>query len=124
GRAYVAPGDFHMLVTPRGGQPTIQLVKDPPENFCRPSVDPMLRSIVKHYGRRVLAVILTGMGHDGLRGCEGVVQTGGMVLGQDEATSVVWGMPGAVATAGLCSAVLPLKEIGPYIRKIALRTAA
>jgi len=113
-----------MLVTPRGGQPTIQLVKDPPENFCRPSVDPMLRSIVKHYGRRVLAVILTGMGHDGLRGCEGVVQTGGMVLGQDEATSVVWGMPGAVATAGLCSAVLPLKEIGPYIRKIALRTAA
>lgn len=124
GRAYVAPGDFHMLIVARNGVPTVQLTKDPPENFCRPSVDPMLRSIVRHWGRKVLAVILTGMGHDGRSGCEQVVQAGGMVVGQDEASSVVWGMPGAVATAGLCSAVIPLKEIGPHIRKIALRQAA
>lgn len=124
GRAYVAPGDFHMLVVPRPGGPTLTLTKDPPENFCRPAVDPMLRSIVKAYGRKVLAVILTGMGHDGQKGCDQVVQSGGAVVGQDEPSSVVWGMPGAVATAGLCSAVLPLKEIGPYIRKQATRQAA
>jgi len=124
GRAYVAPGDFHMLVVQKNGVNTLTLTKDPPENFCRPAVDPMLRSIVKAYGRRVLAVILTGMGHDGQKGCEHVAQAGGAVVGQDEASSVVWGMPGAVATAGLCSAILPLKEIGPQIRKIASRQAA
>ncbi|WP_145736145.1 protein-glutamate methylesterase/protein-glutamine glutaminase [Nitrospirillum pindoramense] len=124
GRAYVAPGDNHFLLVSRNGVTTAQLTKDPPENFCRPAVDPMLRSIVKIYGRKVLAVILTGMGHDGRGGCDQVVQAGGMVVGQDEASSVVWGMPGAVATAGLCSSILPLKEIGPFIRKIALRTAA
>lgn len=124
GRAYVAPGDFHMLVVQKNGQNCLTLTKDPPENFCRPAVDPMLRSIVRAYGKRVLVTILTGMGHDGQRGSETVVQAGGAVLGQDEPSSVVWGMPGAVANAGLCSAVLPLKEIGPYIRKIALRQAA
>ncbi|MFV3076443.1 protein-glutamate methylesterase/protein-glutamine glutaminase [Niveispirillum fermenti] len=124
GRAYVAPGDFHMLVVQKNGVNYLTLTKDPPENFCRPSVDPMLRSIVRAYGKRVLVTILTGMGHDGQRGSEAVVQAGGAILGQDEPSSVVWGMPGAVATAGLCSAVLPLKEIGPYIRKIALRQAA
>jgi two-component system, chemotaxis family, protein-glutamate methylesterase/glutaminase len=124
GRAYVAPGDYHFIVQSKNGVPTVQLTKDPPENFCRPAVDPMLRSIVKQWGRKVLTVILTGMGHDGQKGCVTVVDAGGIVIGQDEATSVVWGMPGAVATAGLCSSVLPLKEIGPYIRKIAMRQAA
>jgi two-component system, chemotaxis family, protein-glutamate methylesterase/glutaminase len=124
GRAYVAPGDFHMLVTQKNGFNVLTLTKDPPENFCRPAVDPMMRSIVKAYGRRILAVILTGMGHDGRKGCQAVIEAGGMVVAQDEASSVVWGMPGAVANAGLCSAVLPLKEIGPHIRKIALRQAA
>ena len=85
---------------------------------------PMLRSIAKIYGKRALAVILTGMGQDGMRGCTELVAAGGLTIAQDEATSVVWGMPGAVATAGLCSAVLPLPEIGPFIRKIASRTAA
>ncbi|WP_114394486.1 protein-glutamate methylesterase/protein-glutamine glutaminase [Oleisolibacter albus] len=123
--AYVAPGDFHMLVNQKApGMNMIALSKDAPENFCRPAVDPMLRSIVKAYGRRVLVCILTGMGHDGQKGSDQVVQSGGAVVGQDEASSVVWGMPGAVATAGLCSAVLPLKEIGPFLRKIALRQAA
>ena len=123
-RTYVAPGDYHMLVVNRGGANVISLTKDPPENFCRPAVDPMLRSIVRAYGRKVLTVILTGMGQDGMKGCQDVAAAGGVVVGQDEASSVVWGMPGAVATAGLCNAILPLKEIGPYIRKFASRTGA
>jgi two-component system chemotaxis response regulator CheB len=123
-RVYVAPGDFHMLIeaTP-GGDKVIKLSKAPAENFCRPSVDPMLRSLARAYGRRLLTVILTGMGHDGLRGGEAVREVGGTMVAQDEATSVVWGMPGAVATAGLCSAVLPIGEIGPYIAKLARRSA-
>ena len=124
GRAYVAPGDFHFLVVAKNGQPGVQLTKDPPENFCRPAVDPMLRSIVRQWGRRVLVAILTGMGSDGAKGSRVVADGGGAVIGQDEATSVVWGMPGAVATQGLCSAVLPLKEIGPFLRKIATRPGA
>jgi len=122
-RVYVAPGDFHMLVEAApGGEKIVRLNKAPPENFCRPSVDPMLRSLVQVYGRRLLTVILTGMGHDGLQGGEAVRAAGGTVVAQDEATSVVWGMPGAVATAGLCSAVLPIGEIGPYIAKLARRS--
>src|SRR4051812_18770571 len=125
GRIYLAPGDFHMMLAPKaGGGATVAINKDPPENFCRPAVDPLMRSIAKIYGRRSFAVILTGMGQDGMRGCTELVAAGGMVIAQDEPSSVVWDMPGAVATAGLCSAVLPLKEIGPFIRKIALRTAA
>ena len=81
----------------------------------------MLRSLAQIYGRRLLTVILTGMGHDGLRGGEAVRAAGGTVIAQDEATSVVWGMPGAVATAGLCSAVLPIAEIGPHVAKLARR---
>jgi two-component system chemotaxis response regulator CheB len=125
GRAYVAPGDFHMIIegTPTG-EKTLRLNKTPPENFCRPSVDPMLRSLARLYGRRLLCVILTGMGHDGRAGSEEVVAAGGNVIAQDEATSVVWGMPGAVANAGLCSAVLPLRELGPYLCKLAMRSAA
>ena len=126
GRVYVAPGDLHMLVesAPGGGAQVIRLNKAPAENFCRPAVDPMLRSLAQIHGRRLLAVILTGMGHDGLNGSTAVTAAGGTVVAQDEATSVVWGMPGAVATAGLCSAVLPLVEISSYIAKLAKRAAA
>jgi two-component system chemotaxis response regulator CheB len=124
GRIYVAPGDFHMVVARQGGGLVLRLLKTPPENFCRPAVDPMLRSIAQHYGTRALAVILTGMGRDGLKGCQAVVGAGGTVIAQDEPTSVVWGMPGAVATSGLCSAVLPLPKIGPYIDNLAKRPAA
>lgn len=119
GHYYLAPGDFHMLLTRRGSDTVIRLTKDAPENFCRPSVDPMLRSLVEIYQAKVLAVILTGMGSDGLKGCQAVVAAGGAVLAQNEATSVVWGMPGAVAMAGVCSAVLPVQEIGAAVRKIA-----
>jgi two-component system chemotaxis response regulator CheB len=119
-RIYIAPGGIHMAVT--GGPAeakTIRLDTSPPENFCRPSVDVMLRSLAAAYGRRLLCVILTGMGHDGLQGGRVVVGGGGALIAQDEKSSVVWGMPGAVARAGLCSAVLPLAEIGPVVRKLA-----
>lgn len=124
GRIYVAPGDFHMTVVAEGASRVIRLTKEPPENFCRPAVDPMLRSIAAAYGRGALAVILTGMGQDGMRGAQVLTAAGGSVIAQDEATSVVWGMPGAVATAGLCNAVLPLQDIPSFIRRLVLRTAA
>ena len=119
GTIYVAPGDYHMLVESKGVTKTLKLTQDPPENFCRPAADPMFRSISKAYGARVLVVILTGTGSDGKKGAEVVVQGGGQVVGQDEASSVVWGMPGAVANAGLCSAVLPLDEIGGLVKRLA-----
>lgn len=111
GRAYLAPGDRHLLV--EGGRAGLRarLTTEPPENFCRPSVDPMLRSATAACEGRVLVAILTGMGHDGLEGTRRVVEAGGCAVGQDEASSVVWGMPGAVAQAGLCHAVLPLPMI-------------
>ena len=115
GRAYLAPGNFHFLVETQNGKPIARLNQGPPESYCRPAVDPMLRSLIKVYNGRVLAVILTGMGADGLKGCGEVIEAGGTVFAQDEASSVVWGMPGAVATAGICSAVIPLKDIGPRV---------
>ena len=123
GRILLAPGDFHMLVEPRGANKVIRLNKESPENFCRPSVDPMLRSIAKAYGGRVLVVVLTGMGADGKKGAQTIVRNGGTVIAQDEKTSVVWGMPGAVATAGICSAVLPLDRIASYVMKSASEAA-
>ncbi|TXH38265.1 MAG: chemotaxis response regulator protein-glutamate methylesterase [Rhodospirillaceae bacterium] len=117
GRIYVAPGDFHMTVALESNRKVLRINKNPPENFCRPAVDPMLRSIAKVYGGKVLFVMLTGMGQDGLKGARELTEAGGTVIAQDEATSVVWGMPGAVATAGLCSAVLPLSDIASCIRK-------
>jgi two-component system, chemotaxis family, protein-glutamate methylesterase/glutaminase len=124
GHIYVAPGDYHMVVESQGTQRLIRTLKTPPENYCRPSVDPMLRSLVKVYGRKVYVVILTGMGQDGLKGGEAVVAAGGTVIAQDEATSVVWGMPGAVANAGLCSAIMPIGEIAPQLRRVAGRAAS
>ncbi|MDR3449812.1 MAG: chemotaxis response regulator protein-glutamate methylesterase [Alphaproteobacteria bacterium] len=121
GHYYVAPGDFHMLIAKKSEGPTVHLTKDPPENFCRPAVDPMLRSLVETYGGHIFVAILTGMGADGCKGSDAVVQAGGAVIAQDEATSIVWGMPGAVANAGLCSAVLPLSEIGASVRQYAMR---
>lgn len=120
-RIYIAPGDFHMVVEKHGNDKIIRLNKNPPENFCRPSVDPMLRSIAAAYGRRVLVVILTGMGSDGLKGSQAVIEAGGSIIAQDEASSVVWGMPGAVATAGICCAVLPLSEISQHVIRMATR---
>ncbi len=124
GQIYLAPGNYHMVVERSGTDTVIRLNQNPPENFCRPAVDPMLRSLAKIYGPSLLTIILTGMGSDGQKGATEVVEAGGTVIAQDEATSVVWGMPGAVATSGLCSAVLPIKEIGPSVRKLVMRSAA
>jgi two-component system chemotaxis response regulator CheB len=124
GRIYLAPGNYHMTVERAAVGSVIRLNQDQPENFCRPSVDPMLRSLAPVYGSALLTLILTGMGTDGQKGAVEVVAAGGTVIAQDEATSVVWGMPGAVATSGLCSAVLPIKEIGPSVRKLVMRSAA
>ncbi|HSR72670.1 MAG TPA: chemotaxis-specific protein-glutamate methyltransferase CheB, partial [Kiloniellales bacterium] len=124
GRIYIAPGNFHLELERDEECARLHLTQGPPENFCRPSVDPMLRSLAAAYGPQLLAVILTGMGTDGRKGAEAVIAAGGTVIAQDEATSVVWGMPGAVAAAGLCSAILPLTEIAPFVRKLVMRSAA
>lgn len=121
GRIHVAPGGYHMLFRKNGPSAVITLSDGPMENFCRPAVDPMLRSAVKIFGSKIMTVILTGMGQDGMLGARDVVEAGGRVIAQDEETSVVWGMPGAVAIDGTSSAVLPLKEIGPWLRKSSLR---
>ena len=119
GHVYLAPGEYHMVVEAGANGKILRLNQGPQENFCRPSVDPMLRSVAKFYGDRLLTIILTGMGHDGLKGCQDVVEKGGTVIAQDEGSSVVWGMPGAVATGGVCSAVLPMNDIGSAVEKFA-----
>ncbi len=124
GRVHLAPGDFHMLAERSGAGVVLRLTKGPPENFCRPAVDPMLRSVIEAWGGQALTVILTGMGHDGQKGAEALVNAGGTVIAQDEASSVVWGMPGAVARAGICTAVLPLDQIAPWIDRQTARWAA
>ena len=115
GRIYVAPGGRHMRVERANHAPVVALDDGPPINFCRPAVDPLFSSAARTWGPAVVAVILTGMGVDGAGGAADIVAAGGSVIAQDEATSVVWGMPGAVAQAGLCSAVLPLDQIAAKI---------
>jgi two-component system chemotaxis response regulator CheB len=103
----------------------LRIQEEPPENSCRPSVDVLFRSVALAYGPHVLAVVMTGMGQDGLRGCEWIRERGGRVLAQDEASSVVWGMPGYVAQAGLADKVLPLIQIaGEIIRQTRVAAAA
>jgi two-component system chemotaxis response regulator CheB len=121
GRFYIAPGNHHMLIKNIQGTPTIILNQDPPENFCRPAVDPMLRSLGECYGgKKILVIILTGMGADGLKGAEKIAASNHvMILAQDEASSVVWGMPGAVAKAGLCTKIGSLKELADAVRVLA-----
>lgn len=115
GRVYIAPGDHHMCVARRGPQVVLRLNQEPLENSCRPAVDVLFRSVADVYGGAVVSVILTGMGQDGLRGVEQLRQLGSYVIAQDEASSVVWGMPGFVVRAGLADAVCDLKAIPPQI---------
>jgi two-component system chemotaxis response regulator CheB len=122
GTVWVAPGDHHLVLQRQNDQVVATLSKAPPENSCRPAVDVMLRSVVDCFGGRVLSVILTGMGQDGLRGSELVHDAGGMVLAQDEASSVVWGMPGFVARAGIANAVLPIADVAAAIVSRVLQT--
>ncbi|MBO3086665.1 protein-glutamate methylesterase/protein-glutamine glutaminase [Cellulomonas fengjieae] len=118
GTVHVAPGDRHLEVRRRGTVLRTALVDGPPVNFCRPSVDVLFRSAVHAYGGDLLAVVLTGMGADGRTGCEDVVTAGGTVVVQDEPTSVVWGMPGAVATAGLAHRMVPLLDVAPTVERL------
>lgn len=115
GEAWVAPGDFHVELVREGMKVKIHLQQEAPENSCRPAVDVLFRSAAKVYGGACLATVLTGMGQDGLRGCEHIAERGGQIVVQDEASSVVWGMPGFVAKAGLAEKVLPLAGIGPEL---------
>ncbi len=119
GHAYMAPGDKHMIIEKHEGKTVIRLNQDPPVNYCRPSVDPLLLSAVKIFGAATLATVLTGMGNDGEAGAGAVAEAGGTVIAQDQETSIIWGMPGAVAVAGVCSAVLPLGDIAGYLNEAA-----
>jgi two-component system chemotaxis response regulator CheB len=121
GHTYVAPGDYHMEVTKRSDRMCLTLHQAPPEHYCRPSVNPLFRSAAEWYGAGVLAVILTGMGEDGIEGARDVVARGGVLLAQDEASSVVWGMPGAVVRAGLAQEVLPLNQMPAAILRRCLQ---
>jgi two-component system, chemotaxis family, protein-glutamate methylesterase/glutaminase len=118
GQIYVAPGGRHMRVTRHGADVVIALDDGPPVNFCKPAVDPLFTSGIDVWQGGVLALVLTGMGSDGMRGGKQVVAAGGNVIAQDEASSVVWGMPGAVANAGICAAVLPLGQIAPKLIRL------
>lgn len=116
---YLAPGDFHMSVgTNATGEKVIRLDQEEPVNFCRPAVDPLFRTVAKNYSGAALTVVLTGMGRDGLEGGREIVESGGTIVAQDEASSVVWGMPGAVAADGICSAVLPLNNISSHVQNL------
>jgi two-component system, chemotaxis family, protein-glutamate methylesterase/glutaminase len=115
GKAWIAPGNFHMVLEKSRSGSRIKLQQEPPENSCRPAVDVLFRSVAEVYGAGSLGVILTGMGHDGLRGCEVINDGGGQILAQDKATSVVWGMPGFVAEAGLADKILPLGQVAEEI---------
>jgi two-component system chemotaxis response regulator CheB len=117
GHAWMAPGDFHMVVRKEGTLVRIQTHQGPPENSCRPSADVLFRSAADAYGAHVLAVVLTGMGQDGLRGCERIHEVGGQVFVQDEASSVIWGMPRFVVNAGLADKVVPLRQLGTEIMR-------
>ena len=120
GCVWIAPGDYHMVVQQEPGRVRLQTNQAPRENFCRPSVDVLFRSVARVYGAAALGVILTGMGQDGLKGCHALCAVDSAVIVQDEASSVVWGMPGFVARAGLAQKILPLNQIGEEI----LRRAA
>jgi two-component system chemotaxis response regulator CheB len=117
GKVYIAPGDYHLEVRRVGGKVVTHLQQGPSEHSCRPAMDVLLRSVVDVYGSRALGVILTGMGQDGFKGCELLRKAGGIVLAQDQESSVVWGMPGYVAQAGLAEAVVPINGVAGEILK-------
>jgi len=118
GRIYLAPGGRHMRVVRHGAETAIALDDGPPVNFCKPAVDPLFNSAIDVWQGGIMSVILTGMGSDGMRGGKDIVAAGGSVIAQDEATSVVWGMPGAATNAGICAAVLPLNQIAPKLVRL------
>jgi two-component system, chemotaxis family, protein-glutamate methylesterase/glutaminase len=122
GQVWIAPGDRHMTVARKGGDVVLALKRDPPENSCRPAVDVLFRSVANAYGANALAVVLTGMGADGTLGARVIRDAGGEVIVQDEASSVVWGMPGSVVAASLADRICPLANIVPeVVRRVTFR---
>ncbi len=117
GTIYVAPGERHMTVH-RSVPPQLSITKGPPVNFCRPAVDPLFASVAAAFGPAALGIVLTGMGQDGAAGVRAIADAGGSVMAQDEASSVVWGMPGAAAATGACAAFLPPREIADTAVKL------
>jgi two-component system chemotaxis response regulator CheB len=122
GHAWIAPGDFHMRVVNAGMHRCLSLNQAPPENSCRPAVDVLFRSVAAVYGANVLGVIMTGMGSDGLLGAQAIREAGGQIIVQDEATSVVWGMPGLVSVSGLADAVVPLGRMAQEIIRLVMQS--
>jgi two-component system, chemotaxis family, protein-glutamate methylesterase/glutaminase len=122
GEVWIAPGDYHLIVSGVRSSCSLQLIQSPPENSCRPSVDVLFRSVAQVFGQGLLAVVMTGMGQDGLRGAEAVCSLGGRVWAQDAATSVVWGMPGFVVQNGLAQRVLPVSLIGKELVREVLQS--
>lgn len=122
GKVLIAPGDYHLKVGREGATVRVVLEQSPPLNSCRPAVDALFSALADVYGGAVLAVVLTGMGYDGLRGAELLKAAGARLLAQDEATSVVWGMPGAVVSAGLADRVVPLDQMAAEITRLARRS--
>ena len=118
GTVYLAPGDYHMSVKDGGEEPAIKLDQGPPVNSCRPSVDVLFRSVAALYGARAVAVVMTGMGQDGLKGCKALKEKGAFVIAQDRETSVVWGMPRFVAEEGLADRICPLDDIVPAVLEV------
>lgn len=121
GTVWLAPGDWHMTVERSGASVVLRTSQSAQENSCRPAVDVLFRSVASVYGARALAIVLTGMGQDGLRGAEAIHAAGGGVLAQDEASSVIWGMPGYVANAGLADRIVPLDQMAPEIMRRTVR---
>ncbi len=115
GSAWIAPGDFHLALERQPSRVLLRTHQDEPENSCRPSADVLFRSVADVFGRNALALVMTGMGQDGLRGCERIQEVGGRVVVQDQMTSIVWGMPGGVARAGLADKILPLEKLAREI---------
>jgi two-component system, chemotaxis family, protein-glutamate methylesterase/glutaminase len=117
GTIYVAPGNHHMTVV-RPEQPALRIGSEPPVHFCRPAADPLFASVAATFGPAALGIVLTGMGHDGAAGARAIAEGGGSVIAQDEASSVVWGMPEAAASVGACAAMLPPAEIAETVAKL------
>jgi two-component system, chemotaxis family, protein-glutamate methylesterase/glutaminase len=116
GHCYIAKGGQHMVIAGESGSYQIRCTDDPPVNNCRPAADPMIDSLAARYGSGLLVVVLTGMGSDGLAGCRTAAAAGARIVAQDEASSMVWGMPGAVAKAGLADVLLPLSDVAAHIK--------
>jgi two-component system chemotaxis response regulator CheB len=119
GHVYIAPGGQHFTVAAENGSVRARLNQEPPENSCRPAVDVLFRSAAQVYGGGTLGIVLTGMGQDGLRGARWIHEAGGKVIAQDQGSSVVWGMPGAVAEAGLADEIVPLKSVSEALLALA-----